>query len=161
MSPAAPSAAHALANWGRIVTTFADREHAIEAHYAQLELAAFRERAHRHKRLGFHFAVRLNLHGAEGRLFARKLSERCVEEPSDENLYHLLADELGRRGLAMSEAGVRHMALSSGADRSATITPLPGQSWIEFVTTELLSLFGDGGHQTLSLPEQPDSISAV
>ncbi|MDB5392839.1 MAG: hypothetical protein JWM91_345 [Rhodospirillales bacterium] len=143
------------------MTTFADREHAIEAHYALLELVAFRERARRHKRLGIRLAARLNLHGADGRLFAVSLSERCADEPSDESLYRRMADELGLRGLTVSDADIRHLALSGGSPgRSAFVAP-PVRPWVEFVTAELLSLFGDARQQPPSLPDQPHSIPAA
>jgi hypothetical protein len=128
------------------MTTFADREHAMESHYALLQLAAFRERARRHKRLGLSLATRLHLHGAEARMFVVWLSGLGVEVPSDENLYRHMADELGRRGLAVTDAELRHLALTvGGTNRNAVIAAAPvGRSWPAFVTTELLSLFGDG-----------------
>jgi hypothetical protein len=147
-------AAHALRIWGIVMTTFADREHSIEAHYALLGLAAFRERAHRYRRLGIRLAGLLNLRGADARLFARKLSEHCAEEPSDESFYHSMAEELARRGLVVSDADVRRMAVSGReiGGRALAVPPV-SRSWAAFVTTELMALFSGGRAQEAGLRE--------
>jgi hypothetical protein len=130
------------------MTIFADREQSIEAHYAQLGLAAFRERAHRYRRLGIRLAGLLKLRGADARLFARKLSEHCAEEPSDESFYHSMAEELARRGLVVSDGDVRRMALSGREIGGPAPTAAPvKRSWAAFVTTELMSLFRGGRAQ--------------
>ena len=119
------------------MTTFADRQHSIETHYALLGLAAFRERAHRYRRLGIRLAGLLKLRGADARLFARKLSEHCVEEPSDESFYHSMADKLARR-----ETG-----------RTVPAAPPVRRSWAAVVATELTSLFSGGRTRAAGLRE--------
>jgi len=136
------------------MTIFADRERSIEAHYALLGLAAYRERTHRYRRLGIRLAGLLNLRGADARLFARKLSEHCAEEPSDESFYHTMAEELARRGLAVSDADVRRMALSGRVIGQTTpAMPPVSRSWPAFVATELMSLFSGGKAQATGLRE--------
>jgi hypothetical protein len=124
------------------MTTFADREHAIEAHYAARELAAFRERSRRHRRLGYRLAALLNLHGKEARQFAVRLSQQCIGEPSDEKTYRRMASELRRLGLEVSDGDVRRTAIGGGkTDPDSPTPPQSKLSWIGFVTTELLALF--------------------
>jgi hypothetical protein len=143
------------------MTTFADREHAIEAHYAARELAAFRERARRYRRLGFRLAALLNLHGKEARRFAVRLSEQCIGEPSDEGAYRRMAKELAGRGLGLSGTDVRGIALSGRkAVPVATIAAAPRRSWIEFVTTELLALFTGNSRAPVASPEGSRLLSA-
>ena len=126
------------------MTIFADREHAIEAHYAARELAAFMERSNRFLALGSQIAEALNLHDAAARLFAARLSELCVIEPSDDEVYRLIAKQVAGRGLMLSDAEVRQIALSGNQGRPNAVNILPAISWIEFVTNELLALFGAG-----------------
>jgi hypothetical protein len=124
------------------MTTFADREHAIEAHYAARELAAFRERSRRHRRLGYRLAALLNLHGKEARQFAVRLSQQCIGEPSDEKTYRRMASALGQFRLRLSDGDHRRTAIGGGKTvPDATATPQSKRSWIVFVTTELMALF--------------------
>jgi hypothetical protein len=136
------------------MTIFADRELSIEAHYALLGLAAYRERGHRYRRLGIRLAGLLKLRGGDARLFARKLSEHCAEEPSDESFYHSMAEKLASRGLAVSDADVRRMALSGRQiGRITQAAPPVRRSWAAFVATELMSLFSGGRAQAAGLRE--------
>jgi hypothetical protein len=117
--------------------TFADRERAIEAYYAARELAEFLKRSHRWLELGFHSAEALNLHGAEARLFARQLCERCIAESSDDGIYRRLAKILAAKRLPIPDANIRPVAASREQAHAAS----PATPWVEFVTNELLALF--------------------
>ena len=118
--------------------TFADRERAIEAYYAARQLAEFLKRSHRWLELGCHSAEALNLHGADARLFATQLCERCIAEPSDDGVYRRLAKELAGRRLPILDANIRQTA----ASREQALAASPARPWPEFVTNELLALFG-------------------
>jgi hypothetical protein len=125
------------------MTTFADREHAIEAHFASLELAAFRERSHRHRILGLKLACALNLRGADAHEFAVAVGERCVREASDETIYRILADALTARGVPLSAADICQLARPADRQDAARVgIDEPIRTWVEFVAAELLSLFG-------------------
>ena len=123
------------------MTTFTDREHAIEAHYAAVELSAFRDHLHRCKELGLTLAARANLQGDAAREFALKLAERCAGEASRENVYRYGAEALAERGVKLSEDEIRGLIPAGGAVLAANIAPPPGESWVAFVTHELMALF--------------------
>lgn len=125
------------------MTTFADREHAIEAHFASLELAAFRERSRRCQTLGLKLAGALNLRGADAHEFALNVGERCIREASDETIYRVLADVLTARGVPLSAADIYQLARPTGRqDAARVVVDEPIRPWVEFVASELLSLFG-------------------
>jgi hypothetical protein len=125
------------------MTTFADREHAIEAHFASLELAAFRERSRRCQTLGLKLAGALNLRGADAHEFALAVGERCIRERSEAAIYRILADVLTARGVPLSAADIDRLARPTGRqDADGPVIDEPTRTWIEFVTSELLSLFG-------------------
>jgi hypothetical protein len=137
------------------MTTFADREQAIEAHYAAQELVAFRERMHRYTRLGVRLAKALHLHGADARLFALELSRRCAEEPSDEAIYRRMADELTLRGLDLSHTQLRGMALAGKVGGgNAEIAAAAQESWPAYVTDQLFSLFSPDRARSGSIPDR-------
>ncbi len=81
------------------MTAFSDHQNSIDADYARLGLAAYRGRTMRHRRLGLRLAALLKLPGMEARRFAKGLTERCAETPSDESFYNRMIDDLSRRGL--------------------------------------------------------------
>ncbi len=135
------------------MTTFADREQAIEAHYAALELAAFRARTHSYTRLGFRLAKLLHLHGAEARLFAFELSRRCADEPSDETIYRRMAEELALRGLDLSDAQLRNMALAVKVRGSNSEIAEAQESWPAYVTEQLFALFSPDRSRSGSVPD--------
>jgi hypothetical protein len=144
------------------MTTFIDREHAIEAHYMARELAAFRERSRRYRRLGFRLAALLNLHGNEARRFAVQLSEPCIKDPSDENIYGRMAHELAGQGLTLSDDELRRIAASRGqAEPDTPAAPNLKRSWVAFVTTEILALFTDKPPMSAAIPERVDLMSAA
>jgi hypothetical protein len=134
------------------MTTFADREHAIEAHFASLELAAFRERSHRYRTLGLKLACALNLRGADAHEFAVDVGGRCIREASDDAIYRVLADALTARGVPLSAADIYQLARpGSRPDADGLVIDEPIRTWIEFVASELLSLFGWNKRPALSL----------
>jgi len=125
------------------MTTFAEREHAIEAHFATLELAAFRERSRRCQTLGLKLAGALHLRGADAHEFAIGVGDRCIREASDEAIYRIMADVLTARGVQLSAADIDQLARPiSRRDTGGPVIDEPIRTWIEFVTSELLSLFG-------------------
>jgi hypothetical protein len=125
------------------MTSFTDREHAIEAHHALLELGAFEDRSHRFKELGFRLAARLGMHGSDAERFMAGLAELSIVEPADDELRRYLAAELARQGLSVSPAEIRRLVLPDGpSEQSALPASPPGRSWVEFVMTQLLLLFG-------------------
>jgi len=142
--------------------TFADREHAIEAHYMAREFAAFWERSRRYRRLGFRLAALLNLHGKEARCFAVQLSQQCINDPSDESIYGRMAHELARQGLTLSRDDLRRIVASRGeTDQGAPAAANPKRSWIAFVTTEILALFTDKPALSVAIPQRVHLMSAA
>lgn len=138
------------------MTTFIEREHAIEAHFASLELAAFRARSRRCQTLGLKLAGALNLRGADAHEFAANVGERCIREGSDEAIYRVLADMLTARGVKLSAADIYRLARPTGRqDAGGPVTGEPIRTWIEFVTSELLSLFGWNRRPEVSLAPSP------
>jgi len=134
------------------MTTFAEREHAIEAHFATLELAAFRERSRRCQTLGLKLAGALHLRGADAHEFAIGVGDRCIREASDEAIYRTMADVLTARGIALSAADIHQLARPGNRlDAGGPIIDEPIRTWIEFVASELLSLFGWNKRPALSL----------
>jgi hypothetical protein len=144
-----------LCQQGIIMTTFADREHAIEAHYMTRELAAFRERSRRNRRLGFRLAALFNLHGKEAWRFGVQLSGQCINDPSEESTYRRMVHELARQGLRLSDGHLRRIAVAGGAaGPGVPAATNPEQPWIEFVTTELLALFTDKPAVSAPIPQR-------
>jgi hypothetical protein len=138
------------------MTTFVDREHALEAHFASLELSAFRERSRRCQRLGLKLAGILDLRGPDARLLALEVGERCVLQPSDEDIYKSIAEVLSERGVPLTATEVHQLA--SAKTVKTKVDPaidLPRRSWVEFVTSELLSLFGLNRLTAFPLPSSP------
>jgi hypothetical protein len=137
------------------MTTFADREHALEAYYAAGELAAFRERSRRYRHLGIRLAGMSKLHGKEARQFILWLGQQCIEEPSDEAAYRRMAAELEHLGVKLSHEDIRQIAAGGKARWESHRTPAHEPSWIEFVTSELLALFALTPEET----ERPDALA--
>src|SRR5436305_8233116 len=99
---------------GESMTTFNDRELAIEAHYAAELLAAFREQFASAKQFGFRLAEHLKVDEAEAELFAIKFAERSVVERADVSEY---ADAIG----ALMQKDAEAAALAAHhPDESAT-----------------------------------------
>ncbi len=117
------------------MTTFSDREHALEAHYAAQLLAAFREQFAAAKRFGFRLADHLGVDAAGAELFAIKFAERSVVERADVSEY---ADAIAALIQQDAEAAARaaHYAEADPA------TPYANRPWVEFVAGQMLLLFG-------------------
>jgi hypothetical protein len=125
------------------LTTFADRENAIEAHYAILELGRFHDRLHRYKGLGLMAAGHLGLHGPDAEAYAVKLAERCIAEPDDRRLSMRLAIELAAQGLYLSPNDIGRIVIAGAEPEHASLpSEEPRRSWVGFVMAQLMMLFG-------------------
>ena len=125
------------------MTTFTDRENAIEAHFAVLELARFRDRLRRYKQLGLIAARHLGLHGPNAEIYAVRMAERCIAEPDDERLCRRLAIEVGALGINLSPAEIsRIVAAGPEPDQPIAVPEEPKRSWVGYVMAQLMMLFG-------------------
>jgi len=122
------------------VTSFIDRENAIEAHYAILELAAFQERLHAYKALGLRVATRLGLQGSEAQQFAVKFAEHIGVE-NDDVRARIIA-ELNRYDLHLSPAELRDLILADGTAEHVQKVGPSHRSWVEYLISQLMMLFG-------------------
>ena len=123
------------------MTTFSERELSLESHYAHLELLAFQERAHRHKTLALELAEALGVNAEDAELFAVSLAERCAVNPDDNAMWAVAVQELCRHGIVLSCTDIQR--LSEAAQARATMEAPQQQSWFEFVTDQILSLFSN------------------
>ncbi len=110
------------------MTTFSDREKALEAHFASHQLALFGEQFARNRLLGLRLAVLAGLNDREADRFALAFADRCIRAPAEAKAYEQLADALTRQA-PQPDAAIKYI------DRVAS------ESWVAFVTTELMSLF--------------------
>ena len=115
------------------MTTFNDREQALEAHYAAQLLAMFREQFAAAKQFGFRIADHLNVDEAEAELFAIKFAERSVVERADMSEY---ADAIAALMQKDADAAAR------AAHPENAATPYANRPWVEFVAGQMLLLFG-------------------
>lgn len=138
------------------MTTFHDREHAIEAHYALLELAMFNDQSHRRKELGVKLAKRLGMTPAEAESFAKNLAALYVLKTNDDRMYTHLSAQLAERGIHLSPHHIAHM---EPGDTVATLTEQAAsesrQSFGEFVMAQLLLLFTTN-QSGINLPAEID-----
>src|SRR3569833_2725424 len=100
---------------GKSMTTFNDRELALEAHYAAQLLATFREQFGAAKQFGFRLADYLKVDEAEAELFAIKFAERSVVERADVSEY---ADAIA--ALMQKDADAASLAAHHPETQSAT-----------------------------------------
>jgi hypothetical protein len=117
------------------MTTFTDREHALEAHYAAQLLTMFREQFAAGKQFGFRIATYLGVDEGEAELFAIKFAERSVVERADMSEY---ADAIS--ALMQQDADAAAHAAHHPDKQSAT--PYANRPWVEFVAGQMLLLFG-------------------
>ena len=117
------------------MTTFIDRELALEAHYAAQLLAAFREQFAAAKQFGFRIAAYLGVDEADAAPFAIRFAERSVVERADMSEY---TDAVAALMQQDAEAAAR---LANHADAQST-TPYADRPWVEFVAGQMLLLFG-------------------
>ncbi len=76
------------------MTTFDAREQAFENLFAHDEELRFKVTNRRNKLLGLWAAARLGLHDDEATLYARSLVMTDVEHHSDEDIVHMILDDL-------------------------------------------------------------------
>jgi hypothetical protein len=120
------------------MTTFNDREQAIEAHYAALELAVFREHFEAAKMVGWHIAERSGVTEPEAGRFAVDFAEKYVIERADMSAYDGMIAEI----LAL-ETGDTDIGHGTGPDLNSP-TPYADRPWVEFVMGQMFLLFGAG-----------------
>ncbi len=120
------------------MTTFTDRELALEAHYAAQLLAAFREQFAAAKQFGFRLAAYLKVDDADAELFAIKFAERSVVERADVSEYAEAIAALMQQDADAAERLVHHMEKNP-------LTPYANRPWVEFVAGQMLLLFGAEG----------------
>ena len=117
------------------MTTFTDREQALEAHYAAQLLAMFREQFAAAKQFGFRIAAHLDVDEAEAELFAIKFAERSVVERADMSEY---ADAIA----VLMQKDAEAAALAAHHPHKESATPYANRPWVEFVAGQMLLLFG-------------------
>jgi hypothetical protein len=117
------------------MTSFADREHALEAHYATQQLTAFRAQFAAAKQFGFRIATYVGVAEADAELFAIKFAERSVVERTDVSEYAEAIAALMQQDAEATEALSRHAEKDSP-------TPYANRPWVEFVAGQMLLLFG-------------------
>jgi pterin-4a-carbinolamine dehydratase len=117
------------------MTTFTDREHALEAHYAAQLLAMFREQFAAAKQFGFRIAAHLGVDEAETELFAIKFAERSVVERADMSEYADAIAALMQMDAEAAERAAHH-------PDTEPATPYANRPWVEFVAGQMLLLFG-------------------
>jgi hypothetical protein len=116
------------------MTTFTDREQALEAHYAAQLLAMFREQFAAAKQFGFRIAAHIGVDEAEAELFAIKFAERSVVERADMSEY---SDAVAALMQKDADASARPDHTEANAH-----TPYANRPWVEFVAGQMLLLFG-------------------
>ena len=117
------------------MTTFTDRELALEAHYAAQLLAMFREQFAAAKQFGFRIADHLGVDEAKAELFAIKFAERSVVERADMSEYADAIAALMQKDAEAAADAARH------SDKESA-TPYANRPWVEFVAGQMLLLFG-------------------
>jgi hypothetical protein len=123
------------------VTSFADRENAIEAYFAYTALGNFNERVRRRKALLLRIAERAGLSRGDTKSFVAKLSGLCATNCRETELSAALATELAERGIVLSPATLREAAATSPETLVKTeVEPVP-QSWAEYVAEQVFLLF--------------------
>lgn len=127
------------------MTTFTDRELALEAHYAAQLLAMFREQFAAAKQFGFRIAAHLGVDEAEAELFAIKFAERSVVERGDVSEY---ADAIAALMQEDAEAAER---LAHAHDHESAM-PYANRPWVEFVAGQMLLLFGSAKVEPVPTP---------
>jgi len=125
----------AIEPYGDDMTTFNDRELALENHYAAQLLAAFREQFAAAKQFGFRLAGHLGIDEVDAELFAIKFAERSVVERADVSEYAEPIAALMQQDAEAVERPAHH------ADHEAA-TPYANRPWVEFVAGQMLLLFG-------------------
>jgi hypothetical protein len=118
------------------MTTFYDRELAIEAHYAALELAAFREHSAAAKQFGLRVAAYLGITGDAAAHFAISFAEKSVVERADMNAFGEAIEAILRQDL---EAARQVPAVVVPVTNP--LMPFVDRPWVEFVAGQMFLLF--------------------
>jgi hypothetical protein len=112
------------------MTTFTDREQALEAQYAASLLAVFRENLAAAKTVGRHIASRLGMTEPDTERFAVEFAEKYVIERADMSAYDdIIAEILTQEP-------------DAGGSKVIPFTPYADRPWVEFVMGQMLLLFG-------------------
>jgi hypothetical protein len=118
------------------MTTFNDREQAIEAHYAALELTAFREHSAAAKQFGLRVAAYLGITGDAAVHFATVFAEKSVVERADMSAFGEAIEAILREDL---EAARQVPAVV--APNTTPLLPFVDRPWVEFVAGQMFLLF--------------------
>jgi len=121
---------------GYDMTTLNDRELALEAHYAQQQLALFREHFAAAKQFGFRVADHLGVQEGDRERFALSFAERSVVERADMSEY---SDAIG----ALLELDAQAVEARAAQAKLDSATPYANRPWVEFVAGQMLLLFGN------------------
>lgn len=89
------------------MTTFDDRERAIEAQFARHEDLAFRVTARRNKLVAHWAAGLMELSADDADAYAKSVVQADFEEAGDEDVVRKLLSDLTAAGVAIDDAGVR------------------------------------------------------
>ena len=123
------------------MTTFNDREHALEAQYAARLLAEFKEHFAAAKQFGFRIADHLDVRADDRERFALSFAERSVVERAD-------MSEYGAAINAVLADDAKPAEVQSDRPDFNSPTPYTNRPWVEFVAGQMLLLFGRDGATT-------------
>jgi hypothetical protein len=118
------------------MTTFNDRELAIEAHYAALKLAVFTEHVAAAKLFGLRVAAYLGITGDAAVHFATGFAEKSVVERADMSAYGEAIEAILQQDL---EAVRQVTAIAVPA--ANPLLPFVDRPWVEFVAGQMFLLF--------------------
>jgi hypothetical protein len=118
------------------MTTFTDREQALEAQYAASLLAVFREHFAAAKLVGQHIASRSGMMEPDAGRFAVEFAEKYVVERTDMSAYDDMIAEI-----LTQETDMAGRSTPGGSDMNSP-TPYADRPWVEFVMGQMLLLFG-------------------
>jgi hypothetical protein len=118
------------------MTTFNDREQAIEAHYAALELAVFTERVAAAKMLGARVAAYLGMADGVAAQFATGFAQKSVIERADMSAYAEAIEAVLQQDLKAA----RQVPAVVAPDANPLL-PFVNQPWVEFVAGQMFLLF--------------------
>jgi hypothetical protein len=117
------------------MTTFNDREQAIEAHYAALELAVFTEHVAAAKLFGLRVAAYLGITDAAATDFATGFAEKSIVERADMSAYGEAIEAVLQQDL---EAARQVPAVAVPDANPLSFADRP---WVEFVAGQMFLLF--------------------
>jgi hypothetical protein len=132
------------------MTTFHDREQAIEAHYAALELAAFREHSAAAKQFGLRVAAYLRITGDAAVHFAIAFAEKSVVERADMSAFGEAIEAILREDLEAARQGPAVVAPNTNP-----LPPFVDRPWVEFVAGQMFLLFSPNRTESGTARETP------